>query len=99
MATSRSRTPAQIDPIAGGRVWTGRQALGNGLVDELGGFEKALAEARRLGGLGEDTALREARGGQEAAPRPTGVAAAVDHAVTAVAALNRARTWYLWPWS
>jgi ClpP class serine protease len=98
VAVARSRTPAELDPIAGGRVWTGRQALGNGLVDELGGFERALAEARRLAGLGEDAALREARAGREAAPLPTG-AAAFDHALAAVSSLNRARTWYLWPWS
>jgi protease-4 len=97
VASGRSRTPAQVDPIAGGRVWTGRQALGNGLVDELGGFEKALAEARRLGGLGEDPALREAGGGREAVPSPTGAAAALEHALATVRALNQARTWYLWP--
>jgi protease-4 len=96
---SRSRTPAQLDPIAGGRVWTGRQALGNGLVDELGGFEKALAEARRLGRLREDAALREVKGGREAAPVATGAAAAVEHALAAVSGLNRASVWYLWPWS
>ena len=96
VAAGRGRTPDQVDPIAGGRVWTGRQALGNGLVDELGGFEVAFAEARRRGGLGEEPALREASGGREAVPMPTG-AAAFGHALAAVSALNRARAWYLWP--
>jgi protease-4 len=96
VAAGRGRTPDQVDAIAGGRVWTGRQALGNGLLDELGGFESALAEARRLGGLGEEPALREASGGREAVPMPTG-AAAFGHALAAVAALNHARVWYLWP--
>jgi protease-4 len=98
VAAGRDRTPEELDPIAGGRVWTGRQALEKGLVDELGGFEKALAEARRLGGLAEDSALREARGDREAAPMPLGTAA-FDHALAAVSSLNRARVWYLWPWS
>jgi protease-4 len=98
VAASRGRTPDELDPIAGGRVWTGRQALERGLVDELGGFEKALAEARRLGGLAEDSGLREARGGRETPPMPQGAAAAIDHALATVSTLNRARTWYLWPW-
>ena len=37
--------------ISGGRVWTGKQALENGLVDELGGFQKALSKARELANL------------------------------------------------
>jgi protease-4 len=98
VAASRGRTPDELDPIAGGRVWTGRQALERGLVDELGGFEKALAEARRLGGLAEESGLREARGGRETPPMPQGAAAAIDHALATVSTLNRARTWYLWPW-
>jgi protease-4 len=98
VAASRGRTPDELDPIAGGRVWTGRQALERGLVDELGGFETALAEARRLGGLAEESGLREARGGRETPPMPQGAAAAIDHALATVSTLNRARTWYLWPW-
>lgn len=37
--------------IAGGRVWTGRQALHNGLIDELGSLDDALKAAAKLGGL------------------------------------------------
>ena len=40
-----------IDKVARGRVWTGRQALKLGLVDALGGFDKALIEARKRGGI------------------------------------------------
>jgi protease-4 len=39
--------------LAGGRVWTGRQAKQNGLIDELGTLEDAIAEAARRGGLPE----------------------------------------------
>ncbi len=49
VAAGRGKTPAQIEPIAQGRVWTGTDALHNGLVDELGGMDAALAEARKLG--------------------------------------------------
>ncbi len=37
--------------IAGGRVWTGRQARENGLIDELGSLDDAVKEAAKLGGL------------------------------------------------
>ena len=39
-------TPAAIDQLGQGRVWTGRQAKANGLVDELGGLDRAVAIAR-----------------------------------------------------
>lgn len=45
-ATSRKTTPDRIDAVAQGRVWTGRQAKGIGLVDELGGLDRALAIAK-----------------------------------------------------
>jgi protease-4 len=36
--------------LAGGRVWTGRQAKANGLVDELGTLDDAVAAAKKLAG-------------------------------------------------
>ncbi len=39
--------------IAKGRVWTGEQALENGLVDEMGGLYEALDKARELAGIKE----------------------------------------------
>jgi len=42
---------AHLEPLAEGHVWTGAQAKDNGLVDELGGFDQALADAAQLGGL------------------------------------------------
>ena len=45
-AESRHTTPDQIDRLAQGRVWTGRQAKDNGLVDELGGLDRAVAIAK-----------------------------------------------------
>jgi protease-4 len=50
-AASRQTTPGQIDRVAQGRVWTGRQALENGLVDELGGLDVALALAKERAGI------------------------------------------------
>ena len=46
VAASRHKKPAEIDAIAQGRVWTGRQAKDLGLVDVLGGLDKAVAIAK-----------------------------------------------------
>jgi protease-4 len=54
VADGRGMTPEQVRAIAGGRVWTGQQALEHGLVDHLGGFTVAVARARALAGIAED---------------------------------------------
>jgi protease-4 len=46
VAESRHSTPEEIDKLAQGRVWTGRQAKQNGLVDALGGLTEAIAVAK-----------------------------------------------------
>ncbi|MGD1995351.1 MAG: signal peptide peptidase SppA [Anaerolineae bacterium] len=51
VAEGRNMNLEQVEEIARGRVWTGRQALKRGLVDELGGFENALRRAKSLAGL------------------------------------------------
>ncbi len=53
----RSIPKDSLDKIAQGRVWTGKQALEIGLVDELGGIDKAIEEAAKLAKL-DDYALR-----------------------------------------
>jgi protease-4 len=50
-------SPEAVHAVARGRVWTGRQALEHGLVDELGGLEEAVAAARELAGLEPDAEL------------------------------------------
>ncbi|MGH9585271.1 MAG: S49 family peptidase, partial [Bryobacteraceae bacterium] len=47
VAKARKETPAQIEPIAQGRVWMGAQAKQNGLVDRLGGLDTAIALVRQ----------------------------------------------------
>ena len=42
MADSRRRKFAEIEPLAQGRVWLGSQAKTRGLVDEIGGIDKAI---------------------------------------------------------
>jgi protease IV len=54
-AQGRNTTPEKIDAIAQGRVWTGRQAKQLGLVDELGGLERAVALAKQRAKIAQDT--------------------------------------------
>lgn len=42
----RKSTRDKIDAVAQGRVWTGHQALERGLVDEIGGLERAMQIAK-----------------------------------------------------
>ncbi len=46
-------TIEDVDRLGQGRIWSGRQAQANGLVDQLGGLSLALAIARERAGLGE----------------------------------------------
>lgn len=41
----------ELRPIAGGRAWTGEQALERGLIDQLGSLEDAIAKAAELAGV------------------------------------------------
>jgi protease-4 len=55
VATARHTTPEKIDQIAQGRVWTGQQASEIGLVDALGGLDKAIALAKERAKISADT--------------------------------------------
>ena len=57
VAQGRGLPLAQVEAIAKGRVWTGRQALALGLVDALGGLDAALDEARAVLGLPADAPI------------------------------------------
>lgn len=48
VAEGRGMTKAQVDSIGQGRVWLGVDAKRIGLVDELGGIEKAMEIAQEL---------------------------------------------------
>jgi protease-4 len=54
VAAGRRRPVDEIEPLAGGRVWTGADAHAHGLVDRLGGFEDALEVVRERIGRGAD---------------------------------------------
>lgn len=58
--------------IAGGRVWSGQQALSVGLIDACGGLKTAIAMAVDKAGLGENFRVVEVK------DQPTGIAAVLS---------------------
>ena len=54
VAESRKKTVEEIDAVAQGRVWAGADARELGLVDELGGYQRAIEVAAELAKLGDD---------------------------------------------
>jgi protease IV len=58
VATGRGMPTDQVDAVARGRVWTGADAHERGLVDALGGLDRAAALARERAELPADAPLR-----------------------------------------
>jgi len=54
IAKHRDMTYEQVKAVAGGRVWTGRQAIERNLVDKLGGLDVAIAEVKKKAGISEE---------------------------------------------
>jgi len=54
VAEGREMLRDDVHAVAQGRVWTGRQARENGLVDELGGFRRAVEIAKERAGIAAD---------------------------------------------
>ena len=62
VAERRGMDKQAVDAIGQGQVWTGADALENGLVDELGGLDVAVAAAATLAGLeAEEYGLKSIR--------------------------------------
>lgn len=59
VANTRNLDINYVDSIARGRVWSGIDALEIGLVDELGGMDKAIAYAAEKAELGENYRISE----------------------------------------
>ena len=51
VAQGRGMSLAEVDKVAQGRVWTGVDALHNGLVDQLGNLQDAIHQAAQLANL------------------------------------------------
>jgi protease-4 len=58
VATSRKLDAQDVLPLAGGRVWSGAQAVQNKLVDRIGGLDDALAMVRAEAKLGDDVEVQ-----------------------------------------
>ncbi len=51
VSQARKIDAAKMDELARGRIWAGSGALKNGLIDDIGGFNKALGIAKELAGI------------------------------------------------
>lgn len=59
VAEYRNLPRQEVDQIARGRVWSGKEALKKGLVDRIGGLEAAIAYAAKTAKLGNNWQLEE----------------------------------------
>lgn len=53
VAQARNMSLDEVNEIAQGRVWTGKQALDINLVDELGGLDQTIDKAAQMAGISE----------------------------------------------
>jgi protease IV len=93
VARSRKLPLERVEEVAQGKVWTGRQAVERGLVDELGGLDEGIRKARELAGLDAAAAVREARGPRRFVPPLVEVAPAaawLGYVLDGLRMLNRA---------
>jgi protease-4 len=58
VASGRRMPAERVHELARGRVWTGADAIANGLADEAGGLREAVAIARKRAGLPADAPVR-----------------------------------------
>ena len=58
VADGRGMSKEDVEKIAKGRVWTGRQAQKLGLVDEMGGLSEAIAAAKEEAGIPDTESVR-----------------------------------------
>jgi len=60
VAEGRNMSRERVEELARGRVWTGADALENGLIDEIGDLDYAVAKAAELANLDRDDVRRVA---------------------------------------
>lgn len=53
VAEGRKTSVEDIEKVAKGRIWSGQQALENGLIDQLGGLNDAVIAAAELAGISD----------------------------------------------
>jgi len=58
VVTGRRMSADRVQELARGRVWTGADAVANGLADSAGGMREAVQIARKRAGLPDDAPVR-----------------------------------------
>ena len=105
VAEGRNLKFDELEPLCGGRVWTGQQAQERGLVDMMGDFTTALAKAREMAKLPDDKRTRAVlmEGGRHSTLPPMfpslNPQALWDHVNELRRLLLSTRTWAISLWS
>jgi len=73
VASSRKRRYEEIDKVAQGRVWLGTEAKSAGLVDDVGGLERAFALIKERAGIPASEKISV-----EVYPRRPGIVASIE---------------------
>jgi len=89
VARGRGLTTAEVEAVAGGRVWSGRAARERRLVDRLGSLEASIGLAREQAGLAPDDLVTVRRAGETGAGL-AGPVRALARSVPALDAVERA---------
>ena len=89
VAEGRGLTQEEVHERARGRVWSGEDALGQGLVDEIGGFRDAIEAAKELAGIDAERDVQlvyypARRSGFDALQDSLGVSAETANSVSAL---------------
>ncbi len=58
VSEGRDVTVESLHDLAQGRVWVGSQALENGLIDELGGYQRAIELVKEAAGIAADEQIQ-----------------------------------------
>lgn len=95
VAEGRNLSKERVNEIGRGRLWSGEDAIGVGLVDELGDVSSAVALAKRLASLPANAPVWNVEAPQKYV-LPVG--ADVESLVTAVAPLWKERALMMMPW-
>ncbi len=88
IAAHRGLTPAEVDSVGRGRVWTGRQALERKLVDRLGDLHAAVEAAKEAAKIPADKKVTVVH-----YPQPSGLAAQIFGAPLGTAMERWAAGW------
>lgn len=57
ISAARKIPVEELRPLTEGRIWTGRQAVANRLIDETGGYRRAIEVAKAEAGIAADEAV------------------------------------------